>query len=91
MIHGPKNSKWLLACAGSLAMVPAYAQPASTDARVGGLEEVVVTARKRSENLQEVPVSISVISGADLDNKNIGDMRDLGQYIPNVDFAPPPS
>jgi iron complex outermembrane receptor protein len=38
------------------------------------LEEVVVTARKRSENLQDVPMSISAFSSSDLQNAQIDNL-----------------
>ena len=83
--------RYAIACVCSLTAAPTFSQQAAPSARAGGLEEIVVTARKRAENLQEVPVSISVLSSSDLQNKNIEDMRSLSQYLPNVDFAPPPS
>ncbi len=41
------------------------------DGESSALEVVVVTAQKRSERLQDVPISISVLSGADLDRSSI--------------------
>src|SRR5690349_2361043 len=49
----------------------------------GLLEEVVVTARKRTENLQDVPISIEVFSQADLDAKSINSLQELSQFAPN--------
>ena len=48
------------------------------------LEEVVVTAQKRAQSLQDVPISVSVTSGEQLDNFSIGDVGELSQSIPNV-------
>jgi iron complex outermembrane receptor protein len=50
----------------------------------GGIEEVVVTARKLSENLQSVPVSIAVLSGADLTNQSVKSLADIQGQIPNL-------
>ena len=53
----------------------------------GGLEEIVVTAQRREQNLQEVPISVSAFSGEQLDKSNI---RSATQYLaitPNVSFT----
>ena len=54
--------------------------------QVTALEEIVVTARKREENLQEVPVSISVISDSLIDEAGIVEPRDFFEMTPGVDF-----
>lgn len=51
------------------------------------LEEIIVTATKRAEGLQEVPISISVMSGEDIDAKGLTKMEDLSAYMPNVHVA----
>ncbi|GAB5413569.1 MAG: TonB-dependent receptor [Congregibacter sp.] len=48
------------------------------------LEEVVVTAQKRAESLQEVPVSVAVVSGEQIKNTRMNDMMDLAASLPNV-------
>lgn len=48
------------------------------------LEEVTVTAQKRTQSLQDVPISVSVTSGETLDNFSIGDIGELSGSIPNV-------
>ena len=48
------------------------------------IEEVVVTARKRSENLQEVPIAISAIDAATIDRAGIERAGDYISLIPNV-------
>lgn len=59
------------------------AQPAANaDGMV--LHEVVVTARKRSENLQDVPIAISALTGEDLASKGISDSKQLFESIPNL-------
>tara|TARA_B110000503_G_scaffold6881_1_gene9333 strand:+ start:896 stop:3436 length:2541 start_codon:yes stop_codon:yes gene_type:complete len=50
------------------------------------LEEVVVTARKREETLQESPVAISAFSGENLTELGINDIADLTRVVPNVDM-----
>lgn len=51
------------------------------------LEEVVVTAQKRSENIQDVPISISAVSGVKIAEAGIKDMDDLSAYVPNLDIS----
>lgn len=48
------------------------------------VEEIIVTARKRQENLQDIPESISVFSGAQLDKANAVTMRDFVDLTPNM-------
>jgi iron complex outermembrane receptor protein len=48
------------------------------------VEEIVVTARKRAESLQEVPVAISAFSGDELRNQSIQEFVDLGAQLPGV-------
>ena len=54
-----------LMCLSVMAAFPAVAQISSG---IEGLEEIVVTARKRQESLQEVPIAISVMGANDLKN-----------------------
>jgi iron complex outermembrane receptor protein len=48
------------------------------------LEEVIVTAQKRSESLQDVPISVSAIQGAKLEESGIANMSALADYVPNL-------
>jgi iron complex outermembrane receptor protein len=48
------------------------------------LEEIIVTAQKRSEDLQEVPVSVQVISGLQLEEQNQNSLSDLTRTVPDV-------
>ena len=50
------------------------------------LEEIIVTAQKREQNLQEVPISINVLDSQTLENLNIMRFEDYVQYLPNVSF-----
>lgn len=51
------------------------------------LDEIVVTAQKRSEALIDVPLSVSVVSGETLREKNIDNFNDLALYTPNVKIS----
>jgi outer membrane receptor protein involved in Fe transport len=63
------------------AMHPAFAQEQPTS---GTLQEVVVTATKRTEDLQNVPISINAISSEQLEQLNIQKADDYIRYLPSV-------
>lgn len=48
------------------------------------LGEIVVTARKRAENLQDTPISVTAFSGETLEQRQINTVGDLGRFTPNV-------
>src|ERR1700738_2020652 len=63
-------------------------QAAYADDRPEGatLEEVVVTAQKRTENLQDVPVSIQALSTVKLEQLNVASFNDYVKYLPSVSY-----
>lgn len=50
------------------------------------LEEVVVTAQKRTEDLQKVPISIQVLGGAKLEELQVKSFDDFAKFLPSVSF-----
>ena len=63
--------------------------PASDASDTGGkvaVEKIVVTAQKRAQDIQAVPVSISVLSASDLASEHIVNYEDLSRTIPGVSF-----
>ncbi|MFK7978186.1 MAG: TonB-dependent receptor plug domain-containing protein, partial [Halioglobus sp.] len=50
------------------------------------LEEVIVTAQKRAEGLQNVPIAVSAISGEKIVEAGIQGMEDLSAYVPNFNL-----
>src|SRR5271156_1895273 len=52
----------------------------------GTLEEVVVTAQKRSEDLQKVPISLQVLSGQELEQHQVADFDDFAKLLPSVSY-----
>ena len=68
------------------ALADAAAAGASVSASAGGLQEVVVTARKVEENLQDVPISIDVLTQKDLKNLAITGMDDYLQKVPSTSY-----
>jgi len=51
------------------------------------VEEVIVTAQKRAENLQNVPASVSAVTGDALRQQQISSVEGLAQSLPNVNFG----
>ena len=67
-----------------LACMPAVHAADSTD--VATLEEVVVTAQKRTENLQDVPISIQTLGTVRLEELHVTNFDDYVKYLPSVSF-----
>src|SRR2546430_1380170 len=61
-------------------------QPAATS---GGLEEVIVTAQKREQNLQEIGISLSAVSGSDLTDLGVVNATDITKSMPAVVLTQP--
>lgn len=56
-----------------------------------GLEEIIVTAQKRSESVQDTPISIVAMDSAALESKRITGMSDIASNVPNLQMAPHPN
>ena len=65
----------------------ADARPPASDDEAGPLEVIRVTARRTEERLQDVPQSVSVLSGAEIQKANLADIGDAILRLPNVSFA----
>ncbi len=76
----------LLGGAGSLCSQLASALDAATpsDSDAGALETIIVTAQKRSEPLIDVPMSVTALSGSDLDNLQARDFADYAALVPGL-------
>jgi len=72
--------------AGALAAIESRADPADAAAESAGLGEIIVTAQKRTEDVKEVPASISVIGGAALEESHIEGFEDISRAVPGVSF-----
>ncbi|WP_116364808.1 TonB-dependent receptor [Parahaliea mediterranea] len=64
-----------------------YSTIAGPGAWAQGLEEVLVTAQKREEGLQDVPISVEAFGEQRIDNLAARDIGDLGAFTPNVDIS----
>jgi len=74
-----RELSWLLA--GGAALFGAWPQGVRADA---ALEEVVVTAERRTEKAQDVPVAITAVSAADLESRGVRQAGDITASVPNL-------
>jgi iron complex outermembrane receptor protein len=65
-----------------VASTPAFAQESADGMKGAG--DIVVTARRVDERLQDVPISITVFNQEQLQNRNIANSTDLGNYTPSL-------
>ena len=81
-----KCARAVAAILGTHAAGAAYAAatPDQPGASTGGIEEVVVTAQRRTENAQDVPIAIQAFTGDTLRQLNVTNFDDLLKYLPNV-------
>lgn len=89
----PRSTTRLMRCA---LVVSLAAGAASVQAQQGAekrleLDEIIVTAERREQSLQDTPVSIVALGAADLENRGIRDIVELRSSIPNVQLAPHPT
>jgi len=78
----PLSAAVSAALAGSMLAAPALAQ----EGRELALEEIVVTAQKRTENLQDVPVSVQVLGNQQLEDLNLDNFRSYVEFLPTVSW-----
>ena len=87
-----KKALWLTTAAaiGIVGALPgqALAQDGATEeADRGGLSEIVVTAQRREENQQDVPISINAVTNETLSNLGVDDTNSLVQTVPSLNFT----
>jgi iron complex outermembrane recepter protein len=80
------NQKLTYAVLAALGANVGVAVAAATD-EVGGIDEIVVTAQRRSESLQNVPITIQAITGEQLTQLGVVTFDDLLRYTPNVTYS----
>jgi iron complex outermembrane recepter protein len=81
-----------LFCSAALAQQAAQEGPEpAAQADTGALQEVVVTARYRAENLQQTPIAITALNSVELEEHQFNNLNDLGSKVPNAYFRPPVS
>jgi outer membrane receptor protein involved in Fe transport len=88
VLHGTVCAAAILAAA-----IPAVAATAAAgdvddaaSAPAAQLEEITVTAQKRSEDIKDIPISVSAISGAQLIEHHVADYDDISRTVPGISF-----
>lgn len=82
--------RWALLATVAAQMAPgaAYAQSVPDDAPVAASgDEIVVTARKREESLQDVPISVQAFSSATLERAGIKDFSEIAYRVPGLKLS----
>ncbi len=68
----------------ALPMMALGQQPAQVEEDASALDEITVTAQKRAQNLQDVPIAITAFSPADVAAKGISSVAEIGEFTPNL-------
>lgn len=74
----------LLLSAAVCALVPSFAFAQNSGQADSGLEEIIVTAQKREQNMQDVPVAVTALSAETLTNRNVASVADLPRLAPSL-------
>jgi iron complex outermembrane receptor protein len=85
---GDRRARQLRAALGFAAAAAATGGSPVMAQQGGGLEEIVVTARFREENLQETPLAITAFSGENMEARNLTDVTMLDTFSPNTIIQP---
>lgn len=81
-----KNSAVFGLALTALVGTPAYAQEAASEeaAQEGGLNVIVVTAQRRKESVQDIPIAISAFSAEELETRGVSNALEVTQFVPNL-------
>ncbi len=74
----------LMLAAAALVAPAGFAQAPDAADTGGALEEITVTAQRRAENVQDVPIAISAFSANELEKRNVATPLDIIQNVPNL-------
>jgi iron complex outermembrane receptor protein len=77
-------ASWAAPLLAQTATPPGTAGQNATDASSGALEEIVVTARKREERLIDVPVAVTAVTAATINQYQATDLSEIGNLVPGV-------
>jgi len=56
-----------------------------------GLDEIIVTAQKREQDIRDVPISITVVSQEDIKQRDLANLNDIANVVPNVQIQATPT
>lgn len=86
LAHTHKARQSLLCAAISLSITQVSYAQSENDAKPR-LEEMIVTAQKRAESLQDVPLSVAAVTGEKLEDAGVENLEDLTVHLPNIHFT----
>ncbi|MDP9082539.1 MAG: TonB-dependent receptor [Pseudomonadota bacterium] len=87
MSSNPKLSYAIAAILSGSTLGSAHAAPTPGSSDVEAIQEITVTAQRRIESIQDVPITIQAISGEQLKQLSIATFDDVVRFLPNVSFA----
>lgn len=70
--------------AGSVLPAQASAQDAAPATEAGSADEIIITAQRRSENIQDVPIAVSAFTAEMIEERGLDDVLDLQLLVPNL-------
>lgn len=83
---GVRGALWSAALLGTTMLAGVPAAVAQDADRTTTIDDVIVTAQKRDENLQDVPISIQALGGERLDQMGVSDFNDYVKLLPSVSY-----
>ncbi len=81
------RSHWMAGASGLLLLAACNAAIAQSAPRDGTIEEIVVTARKRAESLQEAPISITAMTADSMQRAGVENVSDLARRTPGLQYG----
>ena len=87
MNSNPKLSCAIAAILSGSSIGLSHAAPAADTNDSDAIQEITVTAQRRTESIQDVPITIQAITGAQLAELNVTTFDDVLKYLPNVTFG----
>ena len=83
------KARYKVSCAVVAILTGLASAAAAADASSGGVDEVVVTAQRRDENIQNVPVTVQAFSGDQIQKLNLTSLEEILRFTPNVVYSAP--
>jgi len=87
MNSNPKLSYAIAAILSGSSIGFSYAAPATDTNDSDAIQEITVTAQRRNESIENVPITIQAVTGDQLKQLNISTLDDLLKYTPNVTYS----
>jgi iron complex outermembrane recepter protein len=87
MHSNPKLSYAIAAILSGSSIGFSYAAPATDTSDSDAIQEITVTAQRRAQSIEDVPITIQAVTGDQLKQLNVSTFEDLLRYTPNVTYA----